>query len=264
VVITSIPSAPILSTLPAVSACTGDSLRFYANNVKDGIFDWVGPLGFSSSLQSPVLYINNTAQGGIYSSTVSVFGCVSPKADLPIQINSTPNTSAISGLSEVNSGETNTYTVSGLAGSSYAWTVSGGTIQSGMGTASIDIKWGPKGTGNITVIETSAGNCKGTEQSKSTNIGYPLGIENQQLNQLISLYPNPANKYIMLHLDLNTKEEIEIQVLDLRGRLVNVSYLNQTNNANEIHIGLNQLDAGIYFMKVKVGQKEGIKKFQVN
>jgi hypothetical protein len=262
--ITAIPNAPILSSFPASSSCTGDSLRFFANNVKDGEFDWVGPLGFSSSLQSPVLYISNTAQAGIYSATVSVFGCVSTKSDLPIQISNTPNTSAISGLSDVNSGETNTFSVSGLAGSSYAWTVTGGTIQSGLGTASISIKWGPKGTGNIKVIETSASNCKGVEQSKNINIGYPLGIGSLQLNQLISLYPNPANKYIILHLDLITKEEIEIQVLDLRGRLVNVSYLNQLNHANEIHIGLNQLDAGIYFMKVKVGQKEGIKKFQVN
>jgi hypothetical protein len=264
VIITPFPSAPILSSLPAVSACTGDSLRLYANNVKDGVFEWSGPLGFGSSLQTPVLFISNTAQAGVYSATVSVFGCVSPKADLPIQINSTPNTSAISGLSEVNSGETNTYSVSGLAGSSYAWTVSGGTIQSGMGTSSIDVKWGPKGTGSINVIETTSGNCKGKDQSKSINIGYPLGIENQQLSELISLYPNPANHFIKLNLNLVTKEEIQIQILDLRGRLVSASNLTQVNNTNEIQIALNQMDAGIYFMKVKVGQKECIKKFQVN
>jgi len=262
--ITSVPSAPVLSSSPASSSCTGDSLRLFANNVKDGVFDWFGPLGFVSSMQFPVLFINNTAQTGTYSATVSVMGCVSAKTDLPIQIFGAPNTSAISGLSEVNSGETNTFSVSGTAGSSYAWTVTGGTIQSGTGTNSIGIKWGPKGTGNITVIETSAANCKGIEQSKNVNIGYPLGIESLQLNQLISLYPNPANKYILLHIDLNTKEEIQIQVLDIRGRLVNITNTAQPNLANEIHIPLNQLDPGMYFMKVKVGQKEGIKKFQVN
>ncbi|MBX9851625.1 MAG: family 16 glycosylhydrolase [Cytophagaceae bacterium] len=83
----------------------------------------------------------------------------------------TPNTSAITGVNSVcqnNAGVV--YSVTGLPGSTYNWTVpAGATIASGQGTNSIVVNFGTT-SGNVTVTETSAVNCVGPTRTLAVTV----------------------------------------------------------------------------------------------
>jgi len=79
-----------------------------------------------------------------------------------ITIHALPNTSAITPTSTACVGDTVIYSVTATAGSTYSWSVTGGTIISGSGTNSVSIKWTSAGTQTITVTETNSNGCTGS------------------------------------------------------------------------------------------------------
>ncbi|MDN5211175.1 T9SS type A sorting domain-containing protein [Fulvivirgaceae bacterium BMA12] len=82
-----------------------------------------------------------------------------------------PTTSAISGDATVCTGETpSVYSVTLNGANTYAWSITGGTIDSGQGTNSISVTWGSTGqVGNLMVIE-SDGACSGDPVSLDVTI----------------------------------------------------------------------------------------------
>jgi hypothetical protein len=264
VVINNIPTAPVLSSLPAVSACIGDSLRFYANNVKDGVFEWTGPLAFSSNKQLPVLFLSNTAQGGTYSATVSIFGCVSPKENINIAVNNVPNTSAINGLTLVKSGEAENYSVNNTVGSNYDWQVTGGVIQSGAGSSTVSILWGAKGIGSISVTETNASTCKGIKQNKAVTVGPATGIHEKSVEVNVLLFPNPTSDKFTLQFDNKLEMLDQIEIIDLLGRVVYRTNDMLLNVNNAVEIPVKEIPEGMYFVKIAIDNLKATKTFIKN
>jgi gliding motility-associated-like protein len=84
-------------------------------------------------------------------------GCDSTVTDT-ITIQSTP-TPVITGADTVCYNKLHAYSVSNIAGNTYAWTVTGGTIVAGQGTNNISVLWGSPGLGNVGVLQTSALGC---------------------------------------------------------------------------------------------------------
>ena len=67
--------------------------------------------------------------------------------------------STILGLSPVCQNTSATYSVSAASGTSFAWTVTGGTITSGQGTNVINVNWGSSGTGTISLTSYNINGC---------------------------------------------------------------------------------------------------------
>ena len=69
-----------------------------------------------------------------------------------------PVTSAITGSTSVCAGSAGeSYSVDPSAGSSFQWTITGGTVSGGQGTNSVTVDWGIAGVqGLVQVIETNA------------------------------------------------------------------------------------------------------------
>jgi uncharacterized protein (TIGR02145 family) len=68
------------------------------------------------------------------------------------------------------------YSATQFAGHTYAWTVSGGSIQSGNGTNQVSVKWGFAGTGTLNVTETNTlTGCYASGPTLSVTLNpYPL------------------------------------------------------------------------------------------
>ena len=61
-----------------------------------------------------------------------------------------------------------TYSVSGRSGSSYTWTVTGGSLISGQGTSNVVVNWpNTTATGSITVVETNSKGCVGINNTRT-------------------------------------------------------------------------------------------------
>jgi PKD repeat protein len=71
-----------------------------------------------------------------------------------------------------------TYCVALNAGSTYVWTATGGAITGGQGTNCVTVLWGPMGSGTISVVETNADSCTGTEERCVTIINSPIAAFN--------------------------------------------------------------------------------------
>lgn len=68
--------------------------------------------------------------------------------------NCTPPTPIISGNNNVCANTIHTYSVSTIVGSSYNWTITGGTIINGQGTAQINVQWDNGLAGTVSVSQT--------------------------------------------------------------------------------------------------------------
>jgi hypothetical protein len=100
---------------------------------------------------------------GSYSVDVVDAGGCQGSSNISFEVFDAVNTSVISGPTNPTQFQTVTYSVLSSSGSTYDWTVIGGTIQSGLGTNSIDIMWNNSGTFSLTVIETDINGCLGEE-----------------------------------------------------------------------------------------------------
>jgi len=79
-------------------------------------------------------------------------------------------TSLIFGQPSPEQHQIETYSVTQNPGSTYLWTVMGGSVVSGNSTNSVDIQWGATGPGNITVTETDSIGCIGAPSDLPINI----------------------------------------------------------------------------------------------
>ena len=91
-----------------------------------------------------------------------------------ILVNPPPNPTSITGLPSVCQNSSNTYTTPVIAGATYSWSVTGGTITSGGTGNSITVNWGSPGSGIVSVAAVSSFGCLSTPFTMNiTIIGSP-------------------------------------------------------------------------------------------
>ncbi len=86
------------------------------------------------------------------------------------------------------------------------------------------------------------------------------GIESAELIKNISVYPNPANNFVNVQLNLASEMPVGIEILNALGEVVY-----SVDNGKQVQIS-QQIDcsgiaSGFYFMKVRVGNEFVVKKF---
>jgi len=84
-----------------------------------------------------------------------------------------------------------------------------------------------------------------------------IGLEENSMNDF-SLFPNPADAFIIVTPPENYSGEIQISICDLNGRIIESVKYNETSLIN---LPVNHLSSGIYFLKIDDDTKSTIKKF---
>lgn len=152
-----------------------------------------------------------------------------------------PVTSTILGKTSGAKLDTASYSVNGLSASVFNWIVSGATIQSGVGSNKIQVKWSNTGTQLVNVTETSNQGCIGVQKSLSVTISPIIGMNELKINNQIIIYPNPFSETIHISILNNLKLEKAI-IYDLVG--------NEIINSNKNEIDANSLKSGIYLIMI--------------
>jgi PKD repeat protein len=164
-----------------------------------------------------------------------------PSDALQILVNPAP-APAISGLSLVCDNESEDYSTDDNAGSSYEWTVTGGTIISGAGTHLVTILWGNPGTGSVSVTETNADGCNETAAVPVITIDDCTGVDEGRENN-IRVYPNPATDRVTLQ-GLNNAM---VTLYDIPGKDL-MAYSKVTGS---LEMDLSTFQKGIYLLKIE-------------
>ena len=101
-------------------------------------------------------------------------------------------------------------------------------------------------------------NTVNTTQCDTATVRYtitPVGINEIDAN-LIKFYPNPANNFLNIVVDI--ENEVTINIFNTLGELV----LN-TNFENSKLIDIKTITNGLYFVEIKAGDKKTVKKLQI-
>ena len=163
VVVTVNPAATAVAG-PAQAVCSGQAITLGAAALVGYAYQWSPATGLSSpTAAQPVLTgANPTAAPSVQKYVVLATnsqGC-SAKDSVLITINPTPAADSLSGPQSVCPTVTGiAYIIKNPRSTTYQWTVVGGTIASGQGTASITVDWGAAGTGAVSAYARNAQSC---------------------------------------------------------------------------------------------------------
>jgi hypothetical protein len=159
VTVNAVPAAPAAGN--DGPKCAGQPLSLTASSIPFATYAWVGPNGYTSNLQNPVILSTTGLNSGAYTVTATVNGCTSPAGNTTAEVIAIPATpGAITGSPTVcgNAAGVN-YSINPVSGAtSYNWSVpSGASITLNTGT-NIQVSYGTQ-SGNVSV---SASNSCGT------------------------------------------------------------------------------------------------------
>jgi hypothetical protein len=118
VIVNSTPSPSPGSNSPI---CAGNALFLTANSITGAQYQWMGPAGYSSSLQSPALSNANSGMSGVYTLTATVPGCGVFTGTTSVSVNASPSQVQVSSNSPVCQGGTLGLSATSLPGVSYQW-----------------------------------------------------------------------------------------------------------------------------------------------
>ena len=114
----------------------------------------------------------------------------------------------------------------------------------------------------ISLITTDA--C-GFTDTATASIKIAVGIAGTgQLDNLISIYPNPNDGRFTLSLLLNKEHEVQLRIRDILGKIVMVNSARLNHGKHDLHIQIMNQTKGLYLLDYTIGNQTGFKKIVVN
>ncbi len=166
---------------------------------------------------------------------------------LEVEVNGLP-TPEVDGESLVCDNHTEDYSVEENDGSTYTWTVTGGTIIAGEGTYTITVEWGEPGNGTVYVEEISDAGCEGSSETFDVVIDDCTDIDENIAENDISIYPNPAKNHLNIKINAAVNTQGTAMIFDLAGKQL---MKQEIENGNQnIQFNIAELKGGLYLIKI--------------
>lgn len=88
-----------------------------------------------------------------------------------------------------------------------------------------------------------------------------IGIEEESVDVTFSLYPNPANEFVIAEINLQNPERITLELLDALGKSkFKMDSKEYSSGIHEVRIPVLGFSSGVYFVKIQSGHSSSIKK----
>lgn len=200
------PPAPVIPSIDTV--CENTSKTYSATVLGGMTYQWWvnnGSVLGSSNNSSINIVWGQAGKASAKVIQINSNNCPGDTAYLNVWV-SKPQTPPISGKASVCPNSSNIeYKVDfSEPGSSFFWTVSGGTVTGSSNGSSVKVNWGNQGTGFVKVIEINRFGCKGDTMFMAVNKTYNLisdkiqgdtDICENSMNQVFSVPFSPATTY---------------------------------------------------------------------
>ncbi len=163
---------PVVSGLANV--CEGASNNYSTPFNNGRIYNWTitgGVITAGAGTSNVTVTWGTAGTGSLVVSDSSIStGCKAFSNSLGVTINPIP-APIVAGRDTVCTGSVKTYSTVSATGHTYKWSVTGGTINFGQGTASIDVNWAAAGVGTVQVRDSINGSsCIGTSPILTVSI----------------------------------------------------------------------------------------------
>lgn len=114
---------PVAAPTSNSAVCPGTPINLFAATIVGGSYSWIGPNGFSSSVQNPVIPNAANANGGVYTLSVTANGCTNTNAGTTtVIINPVPAAPVLSNTSPICVGATLQLNAATINNATYQWT----------------------------------------------------------------------------------------------------------------------------------------------
>ena len=137
------------------------------------------------------------------------------------------------------------YTYAETPGSTYEWTVQGGSVTDGDGTSILSVVWTDEGNGSVCVVETTADGCVG--QEVCLDVLVRLSSVQELPQGQFEVYPNPARDWLQLQWTGPVLNNARVVLRDAAGRVV----LSQ-QVAEQEALDVSSFGAGVYVLEFSV------------
>lgn len=165
------PAPAITGTSPV---CTGTTTSYSTPAVAGHTYQWtLSGGGAAVSGATSNSYSVNWTTAGTHTVTVTQRNASAncqATATMNVVVNQTPTQTAISGPAVVCNGSTQNYNVTSIAGQTYTWTVTGGSITTGAGTNAIAVQWTTLGNQTVNVTIGTAGTSCATSLTRNVSV----------------------------------------------------------------------------------------------
>ena len=125
-----------------------------------------------------------------------------------------------------------------------------GSIQSGLGTNTIDVIWNIAGQDIIYVLETDVNGCMGDTISLGVTTLQSSDITENQ-SQQIRVYPNPSRDVFNISFISEEKQNLKVRLVNLLGEQLISEDLKQFIGEYTKQIDLTNKAKGIYFLEIE-------------
>jgi photosystem II stability/assembly factor-like uncharacterized protein len=170
VLVNAIPSTPTIILEGII--CEGAPLALSTPSIPDASYAWIGPNGFTSTEQNPLISeISTLDMSGTYTLTNTVNDCTSAVAELVVEIQISPDAPLVSNNGPLCEGSALVLNAENIPDASYSWTGPNGftsSEQNPMLTSNSTTEW----SGNYEVFVT-LGNCSSVPTQTSV-IVHPI------------------------------------------------------------------------------------------
>jgi gliding motility-associated-like protein len=164
------PKKPL--ALQSQTVCAGDSILLKATSGDSSvIFNWNGPIGFTSANGTITIVSSTTAQSGVYSVFTNMSGCPSDSSSINVMVKPTPMLSSAL-ISSGCKGDSIVLWSDTLNGTTYNWSGPGAFSCSNNYTI---LPLNPSTAGTYTFFADLNG-CKSPQQTYSVNFNMPPAI----------------------------------------------------------------------------------------
>ena len=174
VIINSLPPPPSASSNGPL--CNGNSISLIANLINGVSYSWVGPNGFSSSLQNPTITNAGINASGIYSVKATLNGCTGSAGTTLVTVNPIPPTPTVSSNSPLCEGSALNLTTSAVPGASYSWTGPNGFVSSLQNPSISNISIPGAGSYSVTATVNGCTSAAGTTVAVVNPIPAPPNV----------------------------------------------------------------------------------------
>ena len=209
----------------------------------------------ANGVKIPVLEVDGIEVAGVFVPTSGKFrdGWRAVPNNFNISVNFTADKNLVTTDDTVTI--TGAVTPSGIAGTTYQYTVTPNTFSYISGTNSTSgvpqMKFNAPGLYTVSLYATApaGGSLPATATQTKLNyiyVTYPAGIEEVGKSNSIQVYPNPADDHISCHLTGDANKQAIIELRDITGQLL---YTVTTLQTGVINIPTAQLPAGEYMIR---------------
>lgn len=101
----------------------------------------------------------------------------------------------------------------------------------------------------------------GETEDYTINVQVQLGVDEFGVGNF-SIYPNPNKGQFNISLNSSSNDNVNVTVYDIRGRKVYENAFENSSNFNQV-VNLNNIQSGMYLVKVSEGEKQATKKIIV-